>query len=212
MGKEIYKIWAPAGCKWVEWVRPVPFIGINKEPNKYSCNSICSPVIGFDIPKDCAFIVDLSGAESVAMGITLAKMGIRPIPVYNGTIEQKGARANVDNGLICQALLWGTRELQTMTFSNDALPAFLVDSNRMHRYKMEEGIFDNSWDIYPQDLPSADYFMKNNIKKIVIITEKIFKDINQILYSYQNKGIEILITQGYDAPKKIKIPKIKYIN
>ena len=212
MSKEIYKIWAPVGCKWVDWVRPVPFIGINKEHNKYSCSSNTLPVITFDIPKDCAFIVDLSGTESVAMGISLAKAGIRPIPVYNGTIEQKGARANVDNSLICQALLWGTKELQTISLENEALPAFLMDSNRMHRYKMEEGIFDNSWDIYPHDLPSADYFIKNNINKIIVITEKILKDINKILYSYQSKGIEILTTQGYDEPKKVKIPKIKYVN
>ena len=27
-GKDIYKIWAKEGAKWVDWVRPVPFIGI----------------------------------------------------------------------------------------------------------------------------------------------------------------------------------------
>ena len=212
MSKEIYRVWAPVGWKWVDWVRPVPFIGINKEQNKFSCNSITIPVLVFDVSKDCAYIVDLSGMESVAMGIALAKAGIRPIPVYNGTIEQKGARANVDNGMICRALLWGAKELQTITLANDASPAFLMDSNRMNRYKMEEGLFDNSWDIYPQDLPSADYYIRNNISKIIIITDKILKDINKILYDYQSKGIEIMITQGYDEPKKIKIPRIKYIN
>ena len=29
-GKEVYKIYAPKGAKWVEWVRPVSFIAIDK--------------------------------------------------------------------------------------------------------------------------------------------------------------------------------------
>ena len=34
-GKEIYKIYAPNGTKWIEWVRPVPFVAIdtyNRKP------------------------------------------------------------------------------------------------------------------------------------------------------------------------------------
>lgn len=25
-GKDVYKIWAPVGARWVDWVRPVPFV------------------------------------------------------------------------------------------------------------------------------------------------------------------------------------------
>ena len=166
----------------------------------------------FVIPKECAVIVDLPGIESVAMGITLAKSGVRPIPVYNGTIEQQGSRATVDNRSVCEALVWGAQQLKSIELKEDAIPAFLMDSNRMNRYKMEEGLFDNSWDIYPQDLPSAGYFLGNDINKIIIITDKLLKDINKILYNYQQKGMGIFITQGYDEPKKIKIRKTKYIN
>ena len=28
-GIDIYKIWAPTEAKWVDWVRPVPFVGID---------------------------------------------------------------------------------------------------------------------------------------------------------------------------------------
>ena len=34
-GKEIYKIYAPVGTKWVEWIKPISFISIdtyNREP------------------------------------------------------------------------------------------------------------------------------------------------------------------------------------
>ena len=29
IGKEIYKIYAPMGAKWTQWVRPVPFVAID---------------------------------------------------------------------------------------------------------------------------------------------------------------------------------------
>ena len=35
IGKEIYKIYAPNGTKWTEWIRPVPFVAIdtyNRKP------------------------------------------------------------------------------------------------------------------------------------------------------------------------------------
>ena len=43
IGKDIYKIFAPTNVKWTEWVRPVPFINMGKEPNH--------EFISLDIPK-----------------------------------------------------------------------------------------------------------------------------------------------------------------
>ena len=34
LGKEVYKIYAPVGAKWIEWVRPVPFVGIDTYSRK----------------------------------------------------------------------------------------------------------------------------------------------------------------------------------
>ena len=94
-----------------------------------------------------------------------------------------------------------------MEISNDAPPTFLLDSNRMNRFKMNVSVFDNSWDIYAQDLPSAEYFLKNGINKIIVRGEKIQKDLRKILYKFQKKGIKILYTNGYEEPKGVKIKK-----
>lgn len=205
--KEIYKIWAPVGKKWIDWVRPVPFVEMTEYSKTYKLSSFTTPVIDFmeDRWKDAAIIVDLPGAESVEEGITLAKLGYRPIPIYNGTIEQQGARATVDNQTIGIALEWGASELDKIKISDDALPAFLLDSNRMHRFKMEEALFDNSWDVYPQDIPSAEYFINNGICKIIIIGEKVSKDLKKILYKFQKKNIKIYLTNGYETPRKVTI-------
>lgn len=220
LGKVIYKIWSPLGAKWMEWVRPVPFVGINNNFKTYENSNIPIPDINY-IPnyikdsaknKSTALIIDLPGIDSIKEGLAVAKIGFRPIPIYNGTDEQPGAMATVDNQSIKLGLIKGAIELKKMQISNDAPPAFLLDSNRMNRYKMDESVFDNSWDIYHQDMPSAEYFLNSEINQIIVIGEKIQTDLAKILYKYQQKGIKIFLTEGYNEPKEVKVKKPKREN
>ena len=212
-GRDIFKIWAPIGAKWVQWVRPVPFVEIDNEFRAYDTGVFNIPNINYisEFSTDTAIIVDLPGSDSVKEGIALARLGYRPIPIYNGTNEQVGSLSTVDNKAIQVALIKGISELQKIEISNNAPPVFLLDSNRMHRFKMNASIFDNSWDIYYQDMPSAEYFLKNNINKIIVRGEKIQKDLQKILYKFQKKGIKILFASGYEEPKSITIKKPLFI-
>ena len=79
----------------------------------------------------------------------------------------------------------------------------------MNRFKMDDSYFDNSWDLYYQDVPSSEYFLKNNINKIIIRGNKINRDLNKILFEFQKKGLEIYFTDGFDIPKKVKLKKVK---
>lgn len=208
IGKEIFKIWSPVGAKWVDWIRPVPFITIHNA-HKVSAS------VKFNIPEieyvkgfsdNIAFILDLPGYTSIEEGLGLAELGFRPIPVYNGTQSQSGSMALVDNHLE-QALVWGAMKLQKMILTKEAPPVFLLDSHRMHRYKMNVSVFDNSWDLYEQDLPSADYFLNNGINKIIVRGETLQKDIAKILYRFQEKGLIILLCNGYEEPRMVTIKK-----
>ncbi len=210
--KEIYKIWAPAGKKWVDWVRPVPFVEMEHFDKGYGSFGAADKGIhgaGYvdDAWKDAAFIVDLPGRESVREGIALAKKGYRPIPIFNGTVEQKDARATTDNESASLALMQYAGELTQIELSENARPAFLTDRNRLQRYRVHLGIFDNSWDVYHQDLPTAEYFLANDIHKIVIVGQTVARDLAKILYPFQKKGIEIFLTNGYEAPKKVVLRK-----
>lgn len=212
--KEIYRIWAPLGRKWVDWVRPVPFAMLGEHSRQYGYLELTIPRIN-PLPQayaDAAIIVDLPGDESVEEGIALAGIGYRPIPIYNGTIEQAGARATVDNHSVGVALCRGAEKLREMEISDDALPAFLTDSNRMNRFKMEAGLFDNSWDVYAQDLPTAEYFLNEGIHKIIVVSDDISKDLKKILYEFQKKKIDIYLTRRYDVIKKVRIHKTFYKN
>ena len=94
-----------------------------------------------------------------------------------------------------------------MQIKEDARPAFLLDRNRIQQFKMEAALFDNSWDIYHQDLPSADYFLKSEIRKIIVVGQSVSKDLVKILYPFQKKNIQIYWTKGYETPKKVTLRK-----
>lgn len=218
--KEVYKIWAPAGKQWVDWVRPVPFMMIGQYTKTYGISNQPLPklhfleqqeeplktILGFDewdkeLIEHTAIIVDMSGEESVRYGVALADYGFRPIPVYNGTIEQQGARATVDNQSVGMALELMSGELMNKEIKDNARPAFLLDRNRLNRYKLEDSVYDNSWDVYPQDLPTAEYLMENEIQCILVVGgRKISRDVKKILAVYQKKGLKIYHTDGYERP------------
>lgn len=226
-GKEIYKIWAPPEARWTAWVRPVPFVGIGKlspsgaDPVSFggtgsvamshgetqgSYYDAAHDILdGNELKTDTAIILDLPGHEAILEAISLARKGFRPIPLYNGTREQPGAMALVDHHGLEQALLWGAMELVTIKLEKDAPPVFLLDSNRMHRYRMASSVFDNSWDLYYQDLPSAAFFVKNGINKIIIKGEKVQRDLAKILYRFPAKGIALFHTDGDESPRKVRI-------
>lgn len=208
-GREIYKIWAPFRAKWVDWTRPVPFININNDFKIYNLNEFIYTSINYlkGYEKNTAIIVDLPDEESINEGLSLAKMGYRPIPVYNGTNPNEGVMANVDNHIIEEGLVWGATQLKQIELLQDANPAFLLNTNRMQRYKMDVSVFDNSWDLYHQDLPTSEYFLKNGINKIIIRSKKIESDINKILYKHQKDGIDIYFTNGLEEPKKVKLKR-----
>lgn len=207
-GKEIYKIYAPNGAKWIDWVRPVPFVAIDTYNRKPIANFLDREAMFLKkYQQDTAIFIDLPGKESIELGIGLAHMGYRPIPVFNGTDEQQGSQATTNTYLIESCLINGSQKLKNIKLKNDANPVFLLDSHRTNRYRAKESIFDNSWDLYKQDIPSAEYFKQNGITKIIVVGETIQRDLKKIFLKFQEKGIDIYITDGYTLPKKVKLTK-----
>ena len=209
--KEIFKIWAPYGKRWTNWVRPVPFIAI-KDIKKCIPAFRTIECLSQDKEKNkhIAVIVDLPDEQSVEVGILLAKeYGYRPIPIFNGTFEQKGARATTNNADMLDALVWGAYQLQNIDISDDAPPAFLIDKNRLQNIKIDRSVFDNSWDIYFQDIPSEKYLIKNDITEILVISKNLSRDFKEIFKQFSEQEIPIFLSDGYNKPKCIRKPKKK---
>ena len=207
-GKEIYKIYAPNGAKWTDWVRPVPFVAIDTYNRKPIADWMERKAMFLkNYQQDTAIFVDLPGKESIELSIDLAYKGYRPIPIFNGTDEQPGSQATTNTYLIESCLINGSEKLKNIKLDNNANPAFLLDSYRTNRYRAKESIFDNSWDLYKQDIPSAEYFKQNGITKIIIVGDEKQKNLKKIFLKFQEKGIDIYITDGYTFPQKVKLTK-----
>lgn len=208
IGKEIYKIYAPDCTKWTEWVRPVPFVAIDTYNRKPMSNWLDRKLIFINkYENDTAIFIDLPGKESIEFGIGLAHIGYRPIPLFNGTDEQIGSQATTDTYIIESALINGSEKLKSISLGNNANPVFLVDSSRTNRYRAKESIFDNSWDLYKQDIPTAEYFKANGIYKIIVVGNNIQGDLRKIFLEFQKAGIEIYLTDGYKTAEKIILKK-----
>lgn len=207
-GKEIYKIYALAGAKWTEWIRPVPFVAIDTYNRKSTVNWMDRKVMFLkQYEPNTAIFIDLPGKESIELGISLAYIGYRPIPLFNGTDEQEGSQPTTDSYLIESCLINGSEKLKNIQLKSDTNPAFLLDSYRTNRYRAKESIFDNSWDLYKQDIPSFEYFRKNNISKIIVVGNAIQRDLKKIFLEFQKEGIEIYLTDGYLPAKKVILTK-----
>ena len=207
--KEIYKIWAPDKKRWVDWVRPVPFINIDDSSSRKEFIDYRIPSINYlkEVLNDTALIIDIPGIDSIKEGIALAKLGYRPIPIFNGTDPPIGTISTTNNQIIKPLLIWGAFELKNIKLKNDAPPVFLLDQNRLNRYKINNGIFDNSWDIYDGDLPSPKYLLENGINKIIVRSNFQAKDLRKILYKWQKNNIKIFFTNGYEETKELKLKK-----
>lgn len=207
-GKEIYKIYAPINAKWTEWVRPVPFVAIDTYNRKQDTNWLDRKVMFLNqYEQDTAIFVDLPAKECIEFGISLAYFGYRPIPIFNGTDEQEGAQATTDTYIVEKYLINASEKLKNIKLNSNANPVFLLDSSRINRYRAKESIFDNSWDLYKQDIPSSEYFKQNGITKIIVIGEEINSDLKKIFLEFQKDGIEFFLTDGYSSIKKVILKK-----
>lgn len=208
LGKDIYKCWYKENNKWCKWIKPTLFVDLD--------NQILKDVVDYEIPHiyyidklrdDTAIIIDEDGDTSIKEGLALMNFGYILVPLFNSPYPLPNSKSLVSNLSIATLLIWGGTILKDKTVSDVAPPVFLLDKNRLNRYHKDKSIFDNSYDIYSQDLPSSNYFKNNGIKNIILKSDKINPDLNEILNKYRKNGLNILYTNGYETPKKAKLKK-----
>jgi len=201
---EAYKLWAPKDALWTEWVKPVLFANMNQatflgKPEIPALTWMSHP------DRSAAIIVDLPGKEGTLEGLALARIGYRPIPLYNGVCGFSSVRPAVSTFEIVDALGSFADELPRWNIRHDAPPAFLLDSNRMREFNLPGG-YDNRWCVFPQDMPSAAYLMSKGIRSVIVRTGFIRDDLTHILRRYENHGLAIYKHDGHDQ-KRITVPK-----
>lgn len=209
LGKDVYKCWYKENNKWCKWIKPTLFVDLD--------NQILKDIVDYEIPhiyyvdklrSDTAIIIDEDGDKTIKEGIALINFGYILVPLFNSPYPLPNSKSLVSNLSIATLLIWGGTILKDKTVSDFAPPVFLLDKNRLNRYRKDKSLFDNSYDIYSQDLPTSNYFKNNGIKNIIVKSDKINPDLNEILNKYRKNGLNILYTNGYETPKKAKLKKV----
>lgn len=185
---EVYKIWAPEDSIWTVWTKPVLFASMKVCVNMPLEITKCEWINNID--DNTMVILDLPGEESVLEALSLSKSGFRPVPLYNCVIGPRKSSL-VDADEIADMLSSGTEILKNLTINSNALPVFMLDSNRMAGKSKEPGKFDNRWCIFPQDMPSSNFLISKGIKRIIVRTSDIAEDLKHILLRYQEQKIRI---------------------
>jgi hypothetical protein len=207
--EEALSIWAPEDSPWSPWTKAVLFSFMSDpidDVAQSGANTSNVPLL-----QDAALVVELAGESGVEVGISLARSGYRPIPLYNAcpyefaaseTSTWPSALPVIDVVPIMRALKRETPTLKAIALKSSAPPAFLLDANRKNAgFSPEMGWFDNRSIIRESDLPSADFLKHNGIRNVIVIraSSALQSDLQAVLVVWQDAGLAIA-RQTQDAP------------
>jgi hypothetical protein len=211
--EQLFEVWAPTGGRWSAWAKPVLFA--NLPPGE----SGAAPAVVEAAPADpyaglrpagdrTAVVVDLPGADGIACGLSLARRGHRPVPLFNGNV---GPSPTVDPAPVQRALIEAASTLAGLDLPPGALPAFLLDARRMTPdHPARPGEFDNRWMVFPQDLPSAGLLAAADVAEVVVAQRggRLADDLAHVLRRWQEGGLAIRLWDA-TAPgqaERIEVP------
>ena len=213
--EECFEAWAPEGIHWSRWAKPALFAGLaNVGARAGAENWSVHDVSWTPEPRGkTAIVVDLPGAESVVVGLALARRGYRPVPVYNTSV---GPSAVIDVEPLARFLDAGAEALREIRLPADAPPAFLLDADRMAPGKpLVPGRYDNRWIVFPQDFPSANYLLSQGIAEVLLLQTgqgEPREDLAHVLLRWQDAGIQLraadVATGGQPRELRVSPPSL----
>jgi len=147
-----------------------------------------------EVPAGTAFVVDLPGTDGISLGLNMATLGYRPIPLYNA-VPGGVHREAVDTSAIASALHYSAEALGKMNLRPDAPPVFLLDANRRGPEMLSDSVrFDNRSVSFTTDFPSSNYLLSHGIKFVVLIQYHAGQpqpDLAHTLRRWQEEGVNI---------------------
>jgi hypothetical protein len=204
--EELYRIWAPAGGLWSDWVAPALFAHVEYAAADARPEDGDLSWFPASLPERIAVVADLPGAQSFRLGVRLAETrGFRPVPVINAAPGPSEFTSSPDVCVVemCDlvlALCAATPRVQALRLRDDAPPVFLLDDARTHGTRpADEGMFDNRWMVFPQDFPSAAFLKSHGIEDVLLVQDRDrlpAEDLAHILLRWQEAGMRIFDCGG----------------
>ncbi|MEY2879253.1 MAG: hypothetical protein RLZZ15_1633 [Verrucomicrobiota bacterium] len=219
--KKLFETWAPSASPWSAWAKPAPFAHFTPPATplmpltRAPVNPIaitCAPAAAERV----AVILVLSGAATVHAALALARVGYRPVPLFNSCppAPEYGVPPHecaVDARAILDALAATAPELAALSLPVDAPPAFLIDAARMrHGAPVSDGEFDNRAVVFAADFPSAGFLRGQSIRGAALIHDtavEVGEDLRHALRHWPADGISIAAMTPDGAPREITWPR-----
>ena len=175
---DIFEASAPTGAPWSPWAKPVLFAhlaGAAKGPAAASAEDRLD--LAAAASSGTAFVVDLPGPESIEAGLELARLGFRPVPLFNGcpapVFLGKSYDEAVPTAPSLSALIDGAGRIASAGLPLDAPPAFLLDADRLGRGRWHvPNVFDNRWVVFATDFPSARLLVERGIAGVRVLHDR----------------------------------------
>ncbi|MBP5975038.1 hypothetical protein HW132_20430 [Brasilonema sp. CT11] len=223
----IFDLWAPPNSIWSAWVKPVLFAHLRE--SLLTIPPLPTPHLNWlpPVEEGWAIVVDLSGMQSVGVGLALAQKGYRPVPLFNSCplptafineqqlpLEKLLRFTKVDVESILAALVQGCSVLNQIDLPNDAPPAFLLDDRRQGQSLnfgiVPNNLFDNRSIVFSTDFPSVDFLRAQNIRGVIVFRErdrKFSSDLTHILQIWQKAGmlLSYKCLANQRPPQRLKI-------
>jgi hypothetical protein len=168
-----------------------------------------------------ALVIEMPGPLAVTMGLAVAEMGYRPVPLFNACpapwVAGAPAPAAVDVDSIQAVLARGAGRLSSLPLPADAPPAFLLDADRQKaRMSLMPGVFDNRSVVFPTDFPSAAFLQSQGIMGVVLLREMdhgVLWDLVRALRGWERAGLPLrawrLDRPG--APEWTALPRFGFV-
>jgi hypothetical protein len=219
---EIYRIWAPPETLWSRWVKPILFSFVDGVFEGRAVRSVCFERDWIPPAGSTAIVLDLSEDDSVLWSIDLARLGYRPVPLYNalpfplsGKMTAPASRptCTVHMEPILASLVREASVLDQVHLASDAPPVFLLNADRRRaRSDVASGVFDNRSVCFVTDFPSADFLLTHGIRGAIVVqeSEEFARDLIETLVSWQQGGVQIFCKRRGDtsqpSPVVVKRP------
>ncbi len=226
---EVFRAWAPQGCEWTRWTKPVLFAHVRgrtsisdvaAEPHGLALSlSQVVPLDPLAAPyrsghsTNTALVVDLQGAMAVHAGVAVARLGFRPVPLFNAYPTSPAA---VDLWPIVDALEESATSVGAIALRKDAPPAFLLDAGRRAPGFVPSGVFDNRSVCTSFDFPTGGELTAHGIEHVVVLREAlgapIARDLSVVLARLQDHGLKIHEATTSDSrepvPIRVSMPSV----
>lgn len=193
--EECYEIWAPRDAVWSPWAKPTLFAYLQRVATAGQATAGWETLDTGWAPeprRGAAIVVELPGVEAVKAGLALARLGYRPVPLFNATV---GANPVLNVEPLGDALLEGAEVLRGLALPPDAPPAFLLDARRLvPDVPLIPGKYDNRWIVLPQDLPSGTFLLARGLRDVLLAQRgegEPRQDLAHVLLRWQQAGLRL---------------------